>query len=359
MVTAPSLRSDGAGKILARSLEVNLTAHCNLSCYGCDHASPVHPEEFLSVEELAKDLAALSAVYHVFEFQLTGGEPLLHPRLLDVVDTIRSSGVADRITLITNGVLLHTAREALWGKIDKLGVSIYPGVKRKLTQEDMETLANRYGLLLWYKPTDEFNIKLLHSENGDADLVKAIYSTCTLRNSCHTIHQGRYFKCSPSPFMGDWLHRVGLEAPPFVRDSVAVRDNPDLQRQLAEYLRDEEPLTACRYCLGCVGKVIPSRQMNKAAARLWLSEKDPNIRELIDWDSLADAQANLEGVALTGMLSTMVGRKIRWFVDLWLRRLLGINLTGSPPTTVGLKMRRLLSLPLRSPAGKDRSQSAL
>ena len=75
--------SDGHRKILARSVEVNLTAHCNLACYGCDHASPVHPEEYLSVEEFAKDLAALAPVYHVFEFLLTGGEPLLHPDLTD------------------------------------------------------------------------------------------------------------------------------------------------------------------------------------------------------------------------------------------------------------------------------------
>jgi hypothetical protein len=289
----------------------------------------------------------------VFEFQLTGGEPLLHPDLLAIVDTIRASGVADKITVISNGVLLHQAPEALWSKIDKLGVSIYPGVKRKLTREDMEALANRYGLLLWYKPTDEFTIKLLHSQNSDPDLVNAIYSTCTLRNSCHTIHQGRYFKCSPSPFMRDWLRRVGVTAPSFDRDSVAIRDNPDLHRRLTEYLRDEEPLTAC------VGKEVPSRQMNKAAARQWVAEKDPDIRELIDWKSLADAQANLGGVALTGMLSTMAGRKMRWFVDLWLRRILGINRTGSPLTTTGGKMRRLLSLSLRSPAGKDSSQSAL
>ena len=319
-----------AGKILARSLEVNLTAHCNLSCYGCDHASPVHPEHYLSAEELAQDLAALSAVYHVFEFLLTGGEPLLHPHLLDVVDAIRSSGVADKITLMTNGVLLHKAPASLWGKIDKIGVSIYPGVKRKLSQDDIKTLANQNGLLLWYKVTDEFRTKLLHSANSDRDLVSAIYSTCTLRASCHTIHEGRYFKCSPGPFVPDWLRRVGVDAPAFSRDSVPVRDNPDLHRQLADYLRDAEPLSACQYCLGCVGKSIPSRQMNKTATQQWLSEKDPDIQEMVDWNALAEAQAELKGVDLTGMLPTMAGRRTRWLLTVWLRRLLGINFTGSP-----------------------------
>ena len=332
-----------AGKILARSLEVNLTAHCNLSCYGCDHASPVNPEEYLSVDELAKDLAALAAVYHVFEFRLTGGEPLLHPDLLTIIDTIRQSGVAEKIMLVTNGVLLHNAPPGLWERIDKIWVSVYPGVKRKVSHEDIRALAARHGVLAWCKPTDEFSMKLLHAENRDREIVQAIYSTCLLRSSCHTIHQGRYFKCSPSPFIPDWVRRLGAEPPDFSRDGIPVRDNPALRQQLADYLRDETPLTACGYCLGCAGKVIPSRQMNKAATQQWLGEKDPDVHELIDWKSLAESQARRElGMDLTGLLPTMVGQKLRWLTILWLRRLLGIDLTGAPPTLVHLRMRALL-----------------
>jgi len=135
-------------KITARSLEVNLTAHCNLACFGCDHASPVHPEEYLDVNELAHDLAALSKVYNVFEFRLTGGEPLLHPELVRIVEVIRESGISDKITMVTNGVLLHKAPEALWQKLDKVWVSLYPGVKRRLDNDEIQNLANRHGVLL-------------------------------------------------------------------------------------------------------------------------------------------------------------------------------------------------------------------
>ena len=327
-------------KITARSLEVNLTAHCNLSCYGCDHASPVHPEGYLSVEELADDLTSLARVYHVFEFLLTGGEPLLHPRLIEVIDTIRASGVADKITVITNGVLLHKAPEELWRRIDKLGVSIYPGVKRHLSREEIEALAEKNHLLLWYKPTDDFTLKLLHGENPDLDLVREIYSTCTLRASCHTIHNGRYFKCSLSPFTPDWLSRVGIQPPDMSRDGVPVRSNPDLRRQLADYLKDDEPLTACRYCLGCVGKTIPSRQMNRIATRQWLEEKDPDLHELIDWPSLTAAKHALQGVDLTGMLPTKNGQSFRWTAARWLQRMTGVNVTTSR-TRLRARVRRL------------------
>ncbi len=332
-----------AGKILTRSLEVNLTDHCNLSCYGCDHASPLNPEGYLSPEELARDLAALAKAYHVFEFMLTGGEPLLHPRLLEVIDTIRASGVAEKIRLVTNGVLLHKAPEGLWTRIDKIWVSVYPGVKRKLSHEEIRALADRAGVFVYYKATDEFTAKLLHSENRDPELVRAIYSTCTLRTSCHTIHKGRYYKCSPSPFIPDWLRRVGIAPPDFSGDSVPVRNNPDLGKQLAAFLASPEPLTACRYCLGCIGKSMPSRQMNKAAAQQWVAERDPDVGELIDRAALARAQVRLQGVDLSGMLHTMVGEKVRWWFAAWLKRILGIDRTGVPARQIGLRIRAALT----------------
>jgi len=49
----------------------------------------------------------------VFDFRLNGDEPFLHPELLEVVAAIRGSGIADKITLVTNGVQLHKASEEL------------------------------------------------------------------------------------------------------------------------------------------------------------------------------------------------------------------------------------------------------
>src|SRR5262249_61330703 len=160
-------------------------------------------------------------------------------------------------------------------------------------------------------------------------LVRVNYSTCTLTTSYHTIHNGRYFKCPVSPFTPDWLARVGVQMPDMSRDGVPVRSNPDLRRQLAEYLKDDEPLTACRYCLGCVGKTIPSRQMNKLATQRWLEEKDPDLRDLIDWPSLTPAQQPLPPVHPPALLPTQTGQSFRWTAARWLQRLTGVNVTAS------------------------------
>ena len=48
------------GKIHRRSVEYNLTEHCNLRCRGCGHASPLFPEKFASLATFREDLEALA-----------------------------------------------------------------------------------------------------------------------------------------------------------------------------------------------------------------------------------------------------------------------------------------------------------
>lgn len=175
-------------KLTTRSLEINVTAHCNLRRYGCGRGSPALAEEYLSVPALAADLSVLSKVLHVGEFKLAGGEPLQHPALLEIIDIVRDSGIADRITLITNGVLLHQAPVDLWKKIDRIWVSVYPGVKRGLSRDEIMSMGRKHGANIRYRITDTFMRRTLNTENRDKDLVREIYSDYYQRFSCHSIH---------------------------------------------------------------------------------------------------------------------------------------------------------------------------
>src|SRR5438045_9060842 len=94
------------GRILNRRVEINVAEHCNLSCRACSHMSPVHVKSFADADVVARDLTTLAPSYHAKVVRLLGGEPLLHPDLGAVIDAVRGSGVCDRVTLVTNGVLL-------------------------------------------------------------------------------------------------------------------------------------------------------------------------------------------------------------------------------------------------------------
>jgi len=261
--------------MLQRSnIEFNVVEHCNLRCRGCDHGSPLLEKRFVAVEDFARDLQALARVLHVKELRLVGGEPLMHPRLLDFLRVGRESGLADRMVLITNGVLLHTVPSEVWKLVDRLWLSIYPGIRPKMTVEDCEELARQHGFEFKVRRMDEFRLTVLNHRIDDSRLVDEIYRKCALAHvwACHTLYDGRYYKCSPAPFMHPRLARLGIDFDESPNDSVSVYGDPeDVEERLARYLADPKPLAACSYCLGDQGPLFPHRQLGDSGAE-WLAE---------------------------------------------------------------------------------------
>jgi hypothetical protein len=116
---APSL-------IRVKSLETPVTRHCNLRCAACDHASSYLSKSFLDAGQFERDLNVLKKAMTADEFRMVGGEPLQHPELETLIEIVRRSGIAGRVVLVTNGVLLDKASDRLWQSIDRLGCRSIP-----------------------------------------------------------------------------------------------------------------------------------------------------------------------------------------------------------------------------------------
>ncbi len=269
-----SLLDEGDDPRLHRpAAEINLTEHCNLKCAGCNHASHLLPKKFVDLETVRRDLERLATVLLLDELKLVGGEPLLHPQLLDILRIARASGVAKQLTLVTNGVLLHKLPDEAYWLIDRLWVSRYPGVKVQFDLAALQKKCAQHDIVLWHKETNEFQLSLINRPIEDARVVQEIFDQCAYAHvwSCHTIYEGRYYKCSPAPFVPA---RVGLLGQPFTEepaDFVDLHAATDLRQALERYLADRRPLTACRYCLSHLGRNDASRQLNKDGLRAELT----------------------------------------------------------------------------------------
>ncbi len=70
---------------------VDIVKHCNLNCVGCGHFSPLASIEFLSPIEFEMDCKRLAFLTEgiIERIELMGGEPLLHPRILDFMQISR------------------------------------------------------------------------------------------------------------------------------------------------------------------------------------------------------------------------------------------------------------------------------
>ena len=123
------LYSVKSGKIQTRAIEFSAADHCNLRCAGCSHMSPFIRPRLAVEDELERDLGRLATAMFAAEIRILGGEPLLNPRIVPILKAARKSGIAGRVTLTTNGVLLHTMSKEFWDNVDLLRISLYPGAR--------------------------------------------------------------------------------------------------------------------------------------------------------------------------------------------------------------------------------------
>ena len=86
-------------------LDIQVCDHCNLRCAGCLHFAPLAEERFLDLGEYERDLESLADIEGINGYfgtiALMGGEPLLHPRIADVVRTTRAILPGERLSLCT------------------------------------------------------------------------------------------------------------------------------------------------------------------------------------------------------------------------------------------------------------------
>ncbi len=109
------------------SLRVSVTDRCNIRCRYCMPADDV---EFMpSSRWLAFDLVArlvqLLAHHGVRKVRITGGEPLLRPRLQELIQLLSRIQGIDDIALTTNGILLaESAAELHQAGLRRVNISL-------------------------------------------------------------------------------------------------------------------------------------------------------------------------------------------------------------------------------------------
>jgi radical SAM protein with 4Fe4S-binding SPASM domain len=103
---APTTTAPPRALAVPETIHFSVTGRCDQACAGCFYSarpgSAVTPTD--APFELFERVVRQAAEARVFQMALGGGEPLLHPRILDMVRLARRSNVVPNLT--TNGNLL-------------------------------------------------------------------------------------------------------------------------------------------------------------------------------------------------------------------------------------------------------------
>jgi len=230
---------------------ISITEHCNLNCKYCCTFSPIAEKIFLDVQTLSLDLHKLSEITNgeIDEIVLAGGEPLLHPKLVEIMDIVRKYFPSGEIIIITNGILLNKQPNEFWNACQKNRINIrithYP---IKLDFESLKNKAEKEAVSLEYWGGNNTPIKSMWKSpfdlNGTQDLEHS-WKYCREVNHCNFLGNGKMYPCNT-------IYSVGHFNKYFSTNMVVSKDDVlelDSVRNLDEILTFlSTPKPFCRYC---------------------------------------------------------------------------------------------------------------
>ena len=207
-------------------VEIQLCDRCNLDCAYCSHLSPISKPVKISLETLEAECRRL-AVVGVDEVNLMGGEPLLHPQVIDAIKLTRSILPNIKLIVSTNGLLLPKMSQDFWQFCREnkvvLRITPYPKAKNgtwnyfkyvwliKKNRVRMESTGWRFG----------FRHQLL-SEKAEYDATSN-YLRCQLH--CTQVRDATLWPCAYVAYAFNLNNKFGTNFRTSAGDSLPLTDH--------------------------------------------------------------------------------------------------------------------------------------
>ena len=237
--------------IKLNQMQTHVTDHCNLNCVRCSHFAPIAKEFYLDAEEFEKSVKRLSELLHgeLHEYQLAGGEPLLHPQCYKFPYIVRKYFPKTNIILITNGTLLCNMENSFFQSCRdndlQLWITVYPiglnfdAIREKLENERINFVIGNSGV---EGGSEKEMWGLAYHLNGDRSGEKD-FEECFSR--CFMLRGSKVYICTQGAYADILNDHFGLTLPQLKENGVdifEVSDSGELMGRLAK------KIPFCDYC---------------------------------------------------------------------------------------------------------------
>jgi MoaA/NifB/PqqE/SkfB family radical SAM enzyme len=230
---------------------VYATQHCNLNCKCCTAYSPIAQEEFLDIDSYIKDMAKLAELTgnKMESFYITGGEPLLHPRIMEIFGIAREFFPETEIYFMTNGLLLQKMPEAFWENCGQnkitINLSRYP---IRLDIEKIKEKAKIYNIKFDYVGGSDVPVKSMWKYPLDIEGKQPLsrsFNICTQINRCITMKDGKIYPCNTIAGIEHFNKYFNKKLEVTV-DNVLELDKVKNINEVYKFLHTPKPF--CKYC---------------------------------------------------------------------------------------------------------------
>ena len=215
-------------------IEIHLVDHCNLKCKGCSHFSGLAPEIYKNYDEFQTEMQILANCAQVHTIRLMGGEPLLHPHVIDFCTTTRKLFPTSEIVLVSNGILLPI--NVLNNNKIALCLSNY-GLKLDWNQ------INKFKIHYFHKKNNMYNISL--DLSGSQDPAQT-YPHCDLvQGKWYFYKNGRLFQCCIMANI-EYFCNYFNKAIEYDLDDISIDVATHTEQEIQDFLA--HPHEICKYC---------------------------------------------------------------------------------------------------------------
>ena len=231
------------------TIEVNISDHCNLNCQSCNHFSPIARPHFIDETLLYRDLKRIHTLFgdRINRIMLLGGEPLLNPNIVSIMNKTREIMKNIRIYIFTNGILFPQMGREFWEtcKRNNIGIKVtrYPinvdydywfehakSIGVVMVDENPEPIKTTYRLPI----REKGNLNAYYN-----------YIRCYHANYCCVLREGRIYTCPISAWIDHLNAFYDKKFPETVENSISIYKVSDADTIL-RFLR--QPVKMCEYC---------------------------------------------------------------------------------------------------------------
>jgi len=216
-------------------LEWMVTTSCDLACPGCDRFIDHNHNWTESFDDIEKRMQSWSRDLDPDNLTIIGGEPLVHPRIYDIIKLSRKCFDHARVEVYTNGLLL-SKKPKLLDNLIKIGngkISLTFHNKQQKVRDKIEENIQKYIFrnLPWFKiSANQWQYKDIIFEYNDTtdggwyDYRRNIrgalkpfvdndpetsYRSCGV-NTFPIIYDGRLYKCPPISMLRTHLEKYNM-----------------------------------------------------------------------------------------------------------------------------------------------------
>jgi hypothetical protein len=258
-------------KTALENLDICVAEHCNLGCYSCNHFSQLAEPEFADFATVERDLKRLSELSYgnIPSISLSGGEPLLNPRLHEFMRIAREYFPDARIQLITNGLLLLAQKDIFWEYVKKYNIIMTPTKYPGIDWGKIEKRAAEFSYMFTYfdltGSSEKVSRKFCLDLSGGQDAEKR-FKRCSMAFCTATVQNGRMATCS---FVFNIRHfnRFFRQYIPITDiDSIDIYKTKNM-REIIDFL--DKPIPLCRFCKSMGDEIVGKWRKTEKSIEEW------------------------------------------------------------------------------------------